>query len=146
MQTHNNKTSVLFLCTKNSCRSQMAEGWTHHLLGNRIDAYSAGTAASRLDLRAVQVMQEAGVDISDYRSKNISDLEKTDFDYVITVCDNARENCPWFPAKVRLLHQSFQDPPELAEKAGTEDDALVFYRRVRDEIRSFVEYLPEEID
>lgn len=139
------KKRILFLCTGNSCRSQMAEGFTRHLKGNVFDVYSAGVIAKGLDPRAVKVMAEAGVDISGHKSKIIDDLPESDFDYVVTVCNNAKEPCPFFPAKTRVLHRGFDDPPALA--AGIEDDseALKHYRRIRDEIRAFVEGMPENL-
>jgi arsenate reductase (thioredoxin) len=136
---------VLFLCTGNACRSQMSEGWTRHLKGAHIDAYSAGIAPHGLDPRAVKVMAEAGVDIATHRSKHLDELLHVPFHYVITVCDNAAESCPVFPGSVRKVHRSFQDPPRLARGAGTEAEALEHYRRVRDEIRAFVETLPEAL-
>lgn len=137
------KTTILFLCTGNSCRSQMAEGWARHIWRDRLQVCSAGTAAKGLDPRAVRVMREAGVDISGHRSKNIGDLGDLSFDYVITVCDNAKENCPWFPARVKLMHHSFVDPPRLAEGIADPEKAMEPYRHVRDEIRQFVETLPD---
>ena len=137
------KLKVLFLCTGNSCRSQMAEGWTRHLKGDRIEPYSAGVEPHGMDPRAVGAMAEVGVDISRHRSKDVSDLDHIEFDYVITVCDRAHESCPFFPAITRVLHVGFEDPPKLAVDSPTEEDAMVHYRRVRDEIRRFVEELPE---
>ena len=136
---------MLFLCTGNACRSQMCEGWARHLKGNRIEAWSAGVAPQGLDPRAVQVMAEAGVDISGHVSKHVDTLRQLTFDYVVTVCDNAAESCPVSPGKARQLHRSFQDPPALARSARTEGEALEHYRRVRDEIRAFVETLPEAL-
>ncbi len=136
------KIKVLFLCTGNSCRSQMAEGFARALNPDIIEAYSAGTKAKGLDPLALEVMKEAGIDISGQTSKLLTDLKNIDFDLVITVCDNAKESCPVFPAKVKLLHRSFQDPPELAKNAKSKEEALFFYRKVRDEIKSFVETLP----
>ena len=136
---------VLFLCTGNACRSQMCEGWARYLTGNRIDAWSAGVAPHGLDPRAVQVMAEAGVDISGHVSKHVDTLRRLTFDYVITVCDSAAESCPVFPGKAKQFHRSFQDPPALARSAQTEGEALEHYRRVRDEIRAFVETLPEAL-
>jgi arsenate reductase len=136
---------ILFLCTGNSCRSQMAEGWARTRRGDVIDAYSAGIEAHGLDPRAVQVMAEAGVDISRQRSKQLTDLEGIDFDAVITVCDNARESCPVFPGKTLVFHAGFEDPPMLARSAATEAEALECYRRVRDQIRAFVDTLPESL-
>ena len=123
----------------------MAEGWTQALKGDRIDVYSAGIETHGLNPLAVKVMMEAGVDTSGHKSKNVADFiaQKTEFDYVITVCGHAEETCPVFPGKVKRIHVGFDDPPRLAENAATEDEALIPYRRVRDEIRSFVEKLPE---
>ena len=132
---------VLFLCTGNSCRSQMAEGWTRHLKGDRIEPYSAGIEAHGLNPDAVRVMAEAGVDISGQRSKLVGELRGMDFDYVVTVCGRADENCPVFPGKTKVVHVGFDDPPSLAADATTESERLAPYRRVRDEIRAFVETL-----
>ena len=137
---------VLFLCTGNSCRSQMAEGWTNHLLGDRVAASSAGVVRHGLDPRAVRVMAEAGVDISGQFSKTLDDLLDTDFDHVITLCDHARESCPFFPGKVKKSHRGFDDPPFLARGESDEEAALAHYRRVRDEIRDFVRGLPDNLD
>jgi arsenate reductase len=136
---------VLFLCTGNSCRSQMAEGWTRQLKGDAIEPSSAGIVAHGLDPRAVQVMAEEGVDISGQRSKRVDDLRGQRFDYVVTVCDNANERCPIFPGGTTVVHVGFDDPPSLARWAGSEEEALAHYRRVRDEIRAFVETLPEAL-
>ena len=136
------KLKVLFLCTGNACRSQMSEGWAHHLRGDRIQAYSAGVAPHGLDPRAVKVMAEAGVDISAHMSKHLDTLLHVPFDYVVTVCDRAAESCPIFPGNARKVHRSFQDPPALARTAQSEEEALDHYRRVRDEIRTFIETLP----
>jgi arsenate reductase (thioredoxin) len=135
------KFNVLFLCTGNSCRSQMAEGWARALLSDICIAYSAGTMAKGLDPMAVEVMQEAGVDITRQRSQTIDELPKIAFDLVMTVCDNAREACPVMPGVAIQLHHSFDDPPHLA--AGLADAQRVqVYRRVRDEIRDVVAALP----
>jgi arsenate reductase len=146
MQTTERKLKVLYLCTGNSCRSQMAEGWTRELKGDVIEPCSAGIETHGLNPRAVKVMAEAGVDISDHRSKHVGELEDVDFDYVVTVCNHAHESCPVFPGKATIVHRSFEDPPRLAEDAETEEEALEHYRRVRDEIREFVESLPEEVE
>jgi arsenate reductase (thioredoxin) len=130
--------NILFLCTGNSCRSQMAEGWARHLLGGRIAAYSAGIEAHGLNPLAVKVMAEAGVDISGQRSKRVGDLKDVAFDYVVTVCGHAHEHCPRFPGRTRVVHAGFDDPPQLAKAARNEAEALGHYRRVRDEIRAFV--------
>jgi arsenate reductase len=139
------KLKILFLCTGNSCRSQMAEGWARALHGDRIEACSAGTAPGRVDPRAVRVMGEAGVDISSQRSKHLDELKGAAFDAVVTVCDRANESCPVFPGEARRLHSGFDDPPRLAASAATEDEALAHYRRVRDEIRAFVAALPDRL-
>ena len=136
------KLNVLFLCTGNACRSQMAEGWARHLKGKTIEPYSAGVIATRLDPRAVQVMAEAGVDISAQRSKRMEDLRDRAFDCVVTLCDHARESCPVFPGSAGAMHVGFDDPPTLTAFAASEDAALAQYRRVRDEIRAFIESLP----
>ncbi len=134
---------ILFLCTGNSCRSQMAEGWARHLKGKEIEAYSAGVAPHGMNADAVRVMSEAGVDISEQRSKHVDDLSDVRFDYVVTVCDDAHESCPIFPGRARIVHQGFDDPPRLASGAATEAERLAPYRRVRDEIRDYVATLPE---
>jgi len=139
------KLKVLFLCTGNSCRSQMAEGWTRHLKSDAIDGYSAGVKARSLDHRTVQVMAEAGVDISGHRPKHVDELKGILFDYVITVCDHASETCPVFPGKTKRVHHNFDDPPRLAKEAKSEEDALAPYRRVRDEIKKYIEALPEDL-
>ena len=135
---------VLFLCTGNSCRSQMAEGWARHLKDDMIEAYSAGTEPQDLDPRAVQVMAEAGVDIGGQSAKHVSALLDVPIDYVITVCDAAGAACPVFPGRAKVLHVGFDDPPKLAAGA-TEPEALAHYRRVRDQIRHFIETLPERL-
>ena len=136
---------VLFLCTGNSCRSQMAEGWARHLKSDCLEAHSAGIETHGLNPNAVKVMAEVGVDISGHRSKHIDEFKDMDFDYVVTVCGHANEHCPVFPGKTKVIHVGFDDPPKLAEKAATEEEALDCYRRVRDEIRAFVETLPESL-
>lgn len=121
----------------------MAEGWTRRLRGAVIEPYSAGIEMHGLNPRAVKVMAEAGIDISGHRSKHVDELRDIAFDYVITVCDHANESCPVFHGKVKRIHVGFEDPPKLAGNAATEEEALTHYRRVRDEIRDFVEQLPE---
>jgi arsenate reductase len=133
---------VLFLCTGNSCRSQMAEAWTRKLHPERFEPHSAGTDPGRLDPRAVQVMREAGVEMSAQRSKHVEEVTGIAFDYVITVCDSAKESCPVVPGGARHIHAGFDDPPRLAVGAPGEETALDHYRRVRDEIRDFVATLP----
>ena len=139
------KLKVLFLCTGNSCRSQMAEGWARHLKGDVIEAYSAGIEKHGLNPRAVKVMAEAGVDISGHHSKTVADVKGTEFDYVVTVCDHAYESCPLFSGKAKVIHVGFDDPPRLAKEAKSEQEALDQYRRVRDEIRAYIERLPEAL-
>ncbi len=133
------KLKILFLCTGNSCRSQMAEGWCRALKGDHVDVYSAGIETHGLNPDAVKVMAEAGVDISKHRSKHVDELKDIEFDYVITVCGHANENCPLFPGKAKVIHVGFDDPPQLAKSAGTEEERLDCYRKVRDEIKRFVE-------
>jgi arsenate reductase len=135
------KIKILFLCTGNSCRSQMAEGWARHLRGEEITPYSAGIETQGLNPLAVRVMAEAGVDISGHSSKLVTDLPDQVFDLVITVCGHADENCPFFPGPTRVMHQGFDDPPKLAVGAASEEEALTHYRRVRDEIRNFINNL-----
>ena len=137
---------ILFLCTGNSCRSQMAEGWARRLKGDRLEAFSAGVETHGLNPNAVRVMTEAGVDISGQRSHHVDEFDAIDFDYVVTVCDRAVDRCPIFPGKTRVVHRAFDDPPRLAREARTEEEALDHYRRVRDEIRAFVERLPEALE
>ena len=123
---------VLFLCTPNSARSQMAEGFLHHLAGDRFEVASAGTEATRVHPLAVRVMQEAAIDISAHRSKTLDALLADQWDYVITVCDSANERCPLFPGRTARIHWSFEDP---SQAAGSEAERLVTFRRVRDEIQ-----------
>lgn len=127
---------VLFLCTGNSCRSQMAEGWLRHYAGDRVQVFSAGTKPAGLNPLAVAVMRERGIDISAHRSKHVDAVAKEDFLFVITVCDQARDECPVFPGTLYQLHWSFEDP---ARAAGTEEEKLQTFRKVRDEIAEQVE-------
>jgi arsenate reductase len=145
MQETDRKLKMLFLCTGNSCRSQMAEGWARCLKGDIIEAYSAGIETHGLNPHAVRVMAEAGVDISSHRSKHLNELTDVPFDYVVTICDHAHEHCPVFPGDVRVVHRSFDDPPRLAKEAANEETALDCYCRVRDEIKAFVETLPDSL-
>jgi arsenate reductase len=133
------KQKILFLCTGNSCRSQMAEGWAKKLKADTLEAYSAGVEPHGMNARAAKVMAEAGVDLSSHHSKHLDELKGVPFDYVVTVCDNANESCPVFPGKVKRVHVGFDDPPRLAKNAKSEEEALGHYRRVRDEIRRFIE-------
>lgn len=123
----------------------MAEAWTKKLKGDLIDAYSAGTAPKGIDPKAVKAMAELGIDISTYRSKSTIEFMNMEFDYVITLCDDAQQACPFFPAKTSVLHHGFEDPPVLAAGAINEEEAMAPYRRIRDEIRAFVETLPESL-
>lgn len=137
------KIKVLFLCTGNSCRSQMAEGWAKHLVSDKIDAYSAGIETHGLNPNAVAVMAEMGVDISTQQSQNISEFVEMDFDFVITVCGHAHETCPVFPRKAVVLHVGFDDPPKMARDYSDIQSQLACYRKVRDQIRDFVLTLPQ---
>ena len=131
------KPKVLFLCTGNSCRSQMAEGWGRQLKASLYDFYSAGIKTHGLNPYAVRVMKEAGVDISGHQSQKLEELD-VQFDYVITVCGNAHETCPVFPGNAKVIHVPFDDPPRLAAELEDEEEKLNIYRRVRDEIKEFV--------
>jgi arsenate reductase len=137
---------VLFLCTGNSCRSQMAEGWARALKGDWFEACSAGTDPHGVNPLAVAVMAEAGMDISRQRSKSLDEFADALPEVVVTVCDAAHEACPVLPGAVRVMHRGFDDPPRLARGAASEKEALGHYRRVRDEIRAFVESLPESLE
>jgi arsenate reductase len=134
------KKKIMFLCTGNSCRSQMAEGLCRDLWGEEFDIYSAGTKKHGMNQRAVQVMKEAGVDLSSHFSKTVEELPKVTFDFVITVCDSAHENCPYFPGG-KIIHVGFQDPPALTAGMNNEEEILAVYRRVRDEIYEFMKSL-----
>jgi len=123
----------------------MAEGWTRHLKREEIEAYSAGVSPKAVDPRAVRAMAEVGVDISDQRSKSISDVREIPFEYVVTLCDNAQQSCPAFPGKTKLRHVGFEDPAYLARAARSEEEAMGHYRRIRDQVRAFVERLPEAL-
>ena len=133
---------VLFLCTGNSCRSQMAEGWAHALQSDRIEAYSAGIEPHGMNPNAVRVMKEAGIDISNQKSENVNDYLNVPLDYVIAVCGNANDKRPDFGKSVKVIYHPFDDPPKLAKTLENEEDQLNCYRRVRDEIKAYVETLP----
>ena len=137
--------TVLFLCTGNSCRSQMAEGFARAFKSDVFESYSAGVVKHGLNPHAVRVMRESGVDISGYTSNTPDELPVGEFDYVVTVCDNAREQCPWFPAKTKCIHRSFDDPPFLTRDMPDGEEKMQVFRRVRDEIRIFVLSLPESL-
>lgn len=142
-QTNLNKIKILFLCTGNSCRSQMAEGWAKKLKENQIEAYSAGIEKHGMNPLAVKAMAEAGVDISLQHSKTLDELPVRKFDWVITLCGHANESCPYFPGK--KVHHGFDDPPQLALHAKNDEEKLTSYRRIRDEIRDFVASLPKSL-
>lgn len=136
----NKNIHILFVCTRNSCRSQMAEGWAKTLQPDIIDAQSAGIEKHEIDSLAIKVMEEAGVDISNQKSKLISDIDLNAFDYVITLCAEAEKNCPYIPGNIKRLHLPIDDPQKF--KIVSREDTLFHYRRIRDEIRHLIMYLP----
>ena len=138
--------NILFLCTGNSCRSQMAEGWAKHFKKDEFTAFSAGIVRHGMNPYAVRVMEEAGVDMSGHSSKTLDDLTGLEFDAVVTLCGHASETCPFFPGRARRVHRGFDDPPSLCAALTDEEEILAVYRRVRDEIRDFVEGLPLNLD
>jgi len=138
----NDKIKVLFVCTGNSCRSQMAEGWARHLRGDVVEALSAGVSPASVNQMAIEVMAEAGIDIPGQKSKHIDELIGIDFDYVVTICDNAREHCPVFPGRTRCIHKSFEDPTLIP---GTMEQVRTAFRKTRDAIRAFMETMPESL-
>ncbi len=133
---------VLVLCTGNSCRSQMAEGWLRHFADTRAEIFSAGIVASGLNPKAVAVMKESGIDISRHASKTVEMLPEKEFDFVITVCDNAKEHCPYFPATTKLLHRNFEDPTYAL---GTPEEILDAYRATRDLLKEYCKRFVDEI-
>jgi arsenate reductase (thioredoxin) len=135
------KQRVLILCTGNSARSQMAEGLLRHDAGDRFDVESAGTRPSRVRPEAIAVMRELGIDISGHRSKSVAEFAGQQFDYTLTVCDNARETCPIYPGHANRLHHSFDDPVAVE---GTDDQRLAAFRRVRDQIRGYLQTFPPQ--
>lgn len=138
------KKKVLVLCTGNSCRSQMAHGYLNFFGNEDLEVYSAGLETHGVNPHAITVMHEDGVDISRHTSNHVSEYEDVDFDFVLTVCDNARENCPYFPAKVKLLHRDFPDP---AKASGSEEEIMQEFRKVRDMIRTFTsEFIQDYIN
>jgi arsenate reductase len=143
--TNKSKLHILYLCTGNSCRSQMAEAFTRHLKGDQIEAPSAGVAPKGIDPRAIKAMWEAGIDMANQGSKSLDQVINLQFDYVVTLCDNAQKTCPSFPGATRVIHVGFDDPPKLAATAKDDEEAMLHYRRVRDEIKVFVESLPESL-
>jgi arsenate reductase (thioredoxin) len=144
------KLKLLFLCTGNSCRSQMAEAWTRELKNDLIEVFSAGVETHGLNPNAVKVMAEVGIDISDHKSKSINEFLDLDLDVVVTVCNHAQKTCPYFPSKCRIIHAGFDDPPQIAHKLALQgadkDTQMECYRKVRDEIRDFVEALPGNLE
>ena len=128
------KKKILALCTGNSCRSQMAEGYLEHFAGEKAEVYSAGIETHGVNPRAIEVMKEDGIDISHHTSNNIDEYRNIDFDFVITVCDNAKERCPFFPTTAKKIHQNFPDP---AKTTGTEEEIKEQFRRVRQQIKEF---------
>lgn len=131
-----NRKTVLFICTHNSARSQMAEAFLNALYGDHYTAYSAGIHPSKVNPFAVQVTAEIGVDISENRSKSIEEFRDMNFDYVVTVCDHAKETCPFFPGRENFLHKGFEDPSSIT---GTEDEILARVREIRDEIKKWIQ-------
>lgn len=127
---------ILVLCTGNSCRSQIAEGYLRHFAGDKAEVYSAGVETHGVNPRAVEIMKEDGIDISTHTSNNVNEYKDIDFDYVITVCDNAKERCPYFSTKAKKVHQNFPDP---AKATGTEEEIMQQFRRVRDMIKKYSE-------
>jgi arsenate reductase len=143
MSETKDKIKVLFLCTGNSCRSQIAEGWARYLKSNVIEAFSAGIRPIGVSRRAIKVMAEAGVDISMHHSKHIDDFCEIDFDYVVMLCENAAQNCPVFSGKARVVHQPFTDPYFAT---GREEQIMAVFRKVRDDIKAFVETIPRSLE
>ncbi|MBN2183067.1 MAG: arsenate reductase ArsC [Sedimentisphaerales bacterium] len=143
MSESNEKIKVLFLCTGNACRSQMAEGWARHLKADIVDAYSAGIRPIGISSRAIKTMAQAGVDISMHTSKHIDDLRGIDFDYVVTLCDNAAQNCPVFNGKAKVIHKPFKDPYFAV---GSEEQIMAEFGKTRDKIKAFIETIPESLE
>ncbi|MCK4753131.1 MAG: arsenate reductase ArsC [Planctomycetes bacterium] len=136
------KIKVLFLCTGNSCRSQIAEGWARHLKSDVIEAYSAGVEPGQLNTRAVKIMAEVGIDISGHRSKHVDELIGIDFDYVVTVCDHARDTCPVFEGQAKRIHKLFTDPSFMD---ASEEEIMAAFRKLREDMKAFVDTLPESL-
>jgi len=140
MTDSKDKIKILFLCTGNACRSQIAEGWAKHLKSDTIESYSAGVRPIGVSSRAIKTMAEAGVDISDHTSKHLDELWNINFDYVITLCDNAAQNCPVFPGKAKVIHKPFKDPYFAT---GSEENVMAEFRKVREQIKAFIETIPD---
>ena len=134
--------NVLVLCTGNSCRSQMMQGYLNHFGNEKIKAYSAGIETHGVNPRAIKVLAEDGVDISHHTSNHVDEYRDVNFDYLITVCDHAKENCPWFPTNAEKLHHSFNDP---AKATGTEDEILAEFRKVRDEVKEYAKQFANKL-
>jgi arsenate reductase (thioredoxin) len=143
MGKESRKLNILFACTGNSCRSQMAEGWAMYLKRDTIEAFSAGVCPTPVSRRAIQVMMEVGIDISHHKPKHIEDLCGIEFDYVVTLCDNAAAQCPVFKGKTKVIHRPFGDPGYMI---GSEEAILDAHRRSRDQIRAFIETLPDSLE
>lgn len=137
--------SILFLCTGNSCRSQMAHGLANSLLGDQFESYSAGIESHGLNPSAVQVMSEIGIDISQHQSQTLDEFDTKQFDYVVAVCEHAASNCPVFPDQTNVIVHQFDDPPKLAKQAKSSEEALSYYRTVRDEIKTWITTLPAQV-
>ena len=137
------KIKILFLCTGNSCRSQMAQGWAEKLKKDQIEAFSAGVFPTRVHPRVIQVMAEVDIDLADHYSKHLDELAGIDFDYVITLCDNAKELCPVYPQKTKIIHHPFSDPSVLM---GSDEIITGAFRKTRDQIRDFISTLPESLE
>lgn len=142
MAENDDKIKVLFLCTGNACRSQIAEGWARHLKADSIVPFSAGICPAGLSSRAVNAMAEAGVDISGQFSKHVNDLTEVDFDYVVTLCNHAKEHCPLFPGTAKMVHRSFIDPVTIPDH----NRSMEVLREVRNQIRDFVKSMPESLE
>lgn len=141
-----NKKKILFLCTGNSCRSQMAEGWLRHLRADDYESLSAGVDPHGIDPLAIRAMSEVGVDISGQSSDHIDTYIDSGLDWIITVCDKAHDSCPVFSGDTKVIHVGFEDPPRLAESAINEEDAMSHYRRVRDEIGQFIKQIDQFVE
>ncbi len=139
------KIKVLFLCTGNSCRSQMAEGWAKSLSLSNVEFYSAGIEAHGLNPNAIEVMKESGIDISHHHSQRLSEFENVDFDYVYAVCDNASRNCPSFSGYTKTIFHQFDDPPKLARELEDQTSVMNCYRQVRDQIKHWIQELPQTL-
>ncbi len=138
------KKNLMFLCTGNSCRSQMAEGFARKYWGHEFNVFSAGIKKHGMNDRAIKVMNEAGIDISSHHSKTTDELPQIKFYYIVTVCDLAKETCPYFPGG-KVVHVGFQDPPALTKDIINEEEALEVYRRVRDEIEAFIKNIKSKL-